>query len=99
VDTAYEAILRLNSLKAKYGTISLEMADAGEQRIKRAWEMAQRIDDVLSRGDYQEELSRLKPEIDQINAFPVVERKQLELPVGMVKLKILRSLWSWVTGR
>jgi B12-binding domain/radical SAM domain protein len=99
VDTAYEAILRLNSLKAKYGIISLEMAEMGEQRIKKAWEMAQRIDDVLSRGDYQEELSRLKPEIDQINAFPVVERKQLELPVGMVKLKILRSLWSWATGR
>ena len=99
VDTAYEAILRLNRLKAKYGTISQQMADAGEQRIKAAREMAQRIDDVLSRGDYQEELSRLKPEIDQINAFPVVERKQLELPVGVVKLKILRSLWSWATGR
>ncbi len=98
VDTAYEAILRLNRLKAKYGTISLEMADAGEQRIKRAWEMASRIDGLLSRGDY-EELSGLKPEIDEINAFPVVERRQLELPVGRVKLRILRSLWSWVTGR
>jgi B12-binding domain/radical SAM domain protein len=98
VDTAYEAILQLNRLKAKYGTISLEMADAGEQRVKRAWEMASRIDGLLSRGDY-EDLFYLKSEVDEINAFPVVERQQLELPVGRVKLKILRSLWSWVTGR
>jgi B12-binding domain/radical SAM domain protein len=98
VDTAYEAILQLNRLKAKYGTISLEMADAGEQRIKRAWEMASRIDGLLSRGDY-EQLFYLKSEIDEINAFPVVERQQLELPMGRVKLRFLRSLWSWLTGR
>jgi len=98
VDTAYEAILRLNRLKAKYGTISLEMADVGEQRIKAAWEMASRLDVILSRGNY-EELSQLKPDIDEINAFPVVERRQLELPVGLVKLKFLRSLWTWATGR
>jgi len=29
----------------------------------------------------------------------VVERKQLELPVGLVKLKFLQSLWSWATGK
>ena len=98
LDTAYEAILHLNRLKAKYGTIPLEMADAGEQRIKRAWGMANHIDGVLSR-DNHEELSYLKTEIDEINAFPVVERRQLELPVGRVKLKILRSLWSWATRR
>ncbi len=97
VDTAYEAILRLNRLKAKYGIIPLEMADIGEQRIKAAWEMASRLDGLLSRGHY-EEVSQLKPEIDEINAFPVVERKQLELPVGLVKLRFLRSLWSWATG-
>ncbi len=98
VDTAYEAILRLNRLKAKYGIIPLKMAEMGEQRIKAAWEMAKRIDDILSRGDY-EELARLKPAIDRINAFPVVERRQLELPVGLVNLRFLRSLWSWATQR
>jgi hypothetical protein len=99
VDTAYEAILRLNGLKAKYGIIPPKMAEAGEQRIKAAREMAKRIDDILSRGNYQEELSRLKPAIDQINAFPVVERRQLELPVGLVNLRFLRSLWSWATHK
>jgi B12-binding domain/radical SAM domain protein len=98
VDTAYEAIQRLNRLKAKYGIIPLEMAEAGEQRIKVAWEMAHHIDRVLARGN-QDELLQLKPRVDEINAFPVVEKQQLELPVGMVKLNFLRSLWAWLTGR
>jgi B12-binding domain/radical SAM domain protein len=98
VDSAYEAIIRLNRLRAKYNTISVEMADIGEQRIKAAWEMANHIDGILARGDLRE-LPLLKSQIDEINAFPVVERKQLELPVGMVKLKFLQSLWFWLTGK
>jgi B12-binding domain/radical SAM domain protein len=98
VDSAYEAIIRLNRLRAKYNTISLEMADIGEQRIKAAWEMANHIDGILARGE-EKGLLLLKPQIDEINAFPIVERKQLELPVGMVKLKFLQSLWFWLTRR
>jgi B12-binding domain/radical SAM domain protein len=98
VDSAYEAIIRLNRLRAKYNTISLEMADIGEQRIKAAWEMANHIDGILARGDLKV-LPMLKEKIDEINAFPVVERRQLELPVGLVKLKYLQSLWFWLTGK
>jgi B12-binding domain/radical SAM domain protein len=98
VDTAYEAILRLNRLKAKYGIISQQMAEAGEERINAARTMAHLIDEVVAKGN-TDELSQLKTRIDEINAFPVVERKQLELPVGLVKLKFLESLWSWATRR
>ena len=98
-DTAYEAILRLNRLKAKYGVIPRGMAEAGERRIEAASEMMRRIDDVLARDNSQEELSRLKPEVDRINAFPVSEKTQLELPVGLVKLRPWHLLWSWLTGR
>jgi len=98
VDSAYEAIIRLNRLRAKYNTISVEMADIGEQRIKAAWEMANHIDGILARGELKT-LPMLKGKIDEINAFPVVERKQLELPVGLVKLKFLRSFWLWLTGK
>jgi hypothetical protein len=98
VDTAYEAILRLNRLKAKYGIISRQMAEAGEKRIRAAWTMAHLIDDIVAKGNLGE-LPRLKTRIDEINAFPVVERLQLELPVGLVKLKFLESLWSWATRR
>ena len=99
VDTAYEAILRLNRLKAKYGIISKQMAEAGEKRIKAASEMLHRIDDILAGGNYQEELSGLKAEVDKINMFPVSEKAELELPVGLIKLKPWRSLWSWATGK
>ena len=86
VETAYEAILRLNRLKAKHGIISSQLAELGEQRIRAASEMMHRIDDVLSRGALQE-LSSLKAEVDRINMFPVSEKRQLELPLGLVKLK------------
>jgi B12-binding domain/radical SAM domain protein len=98
VDTAYEAILRLNRLKAKYGIIPRKMAEAGEERISAAREMAHKIDELVAKGNL-DELSRLKPRIDEINAFPVVERLQLKLPVGLVKLRFLESLWSWATGK
>ena len=98
-DTAYEAILRLNRLKAKYGIISQRMAEAGEQRIGAAWEMMHRLDDIMSSGNNEEELSRLKPIVDKINGYPVSETIQLELPLRLIKLKLWRCLWSWMTGR
>ncbi len=97
-ETAYEAILRLVRLKAKYGVISKEMAAIGEKRIEAAREMMHRLDDILAKGNH-EELSRLKAEIDRINAFPVSEKIQLELPIGLVKLKFWRYLWPWVKGK
>jgi len=98
-DTAYEAIRRLNRLKAKYGVIPRGMAEAGERRIEAASGMMRRIDDVLAEDNSQEELSHLKAEVDRINAFPVSEKTQLELPVGLVKLRPWHLLWSWLTGR
>jgi hypothetical protein len=41
----------------------------------------------------------LKPEIDEINAFPIVERQQLKLMRGGVGLRFWRTFWSWLTGR
>lgn len=93
-ETAYEAILRLNRLKLEYGTISREMARLGEQRLQAARDMMHRIDDVLASGNCEDELHRLKPEIDRINAFPISEKLQLELPTGLIKLKPWRSLWK-----
>jgi len=98
-ETAYEAILRLNRLKARYGVIPRGMAEVGEKRIEAALEMMYRIDGILAEGNLEEELPRLKAEVDRINAFPVVEKTQLELPVGLVKLRLWHSLWSWITGR
>jgi len=96
-EAAYEAILRLNRLKAKYGVISKEMAEIGERRIESAKEMMHIIDDMMAKGNI-DELPSLKAEIDKINAFPVSEKIQLELPVGLVKLRFWNSLWSYLSG-
>jgi len=97
VDTTYEAMKRLNRLKGKYGVISNQVAEAENQRLEVALEMSHLIDDILSRGNHQEELSRLKPTIDQINMSPETHWAELELPLGLIKLKPWRSLWSWAT--
>ena len=99
VDTAYEAILRLNEVKAKYGIISEEMLEVGKKRLQAARNMIPRIDDILSGDNSEEELSHLKAEIDKINMSPVSEKTELALPVGLFKLKLLRPLWSWAIGR
>jgi len=75
------------------------MAGVGEKRIEAASEMMHRLDDILARGNHEDELSLLKAEVDRINAFPVSEKIQLELPVGLVKLRLWNSFWSWATGR
>ncbi len=98
-ETAYEAILRLNRVKAKHGVISRQMAETSERRIKAASEMMHRIDSILSSDDSREQLARLKPEIDRINMFPVSEKMQLELPVGLVNFRLLRTFWAWLTGQ
>lgn len=98
-ETAYEAIRRLNRVKARHGVISQRMADISEQRLKAAAEMMHRIDSLLSNEGSEEKLVELKPEIDRINCFPVSEKIQLELPVGLIKLKPWHVLWSWLTGR
>jgi len=98
VDTAYKAMMRLNRLKAQYGVISKQMVEVENQRLEAASEMVSVIDDILARGD-GEELSRLKTKIDEINMSKATHWAELELPLGFIKVKFLRSLWSWATER
>ena len=41
---------------------------------------------------------RLKAEVDRVNALRANERAELELPMGLGKLRYLSSLWSIVSG-
>jgi len=99
VDTTYKAMMRLNRLKAKHGVISMPMAEAENQRLEAASEIVPIIDGILSGGNGERELSRLKARIDQINMSPMTHWAELELPLGLIKVKFLRSLWSWATKR
>jgi hypothetical protein len=92
-------MMRLNRLKAKHGVISMPMAEAENQRLEAASELVPIIDGILSGGNGERELSRLKARVDQINMSPMTHWAELELPLGLIKVKFLRSLWSWATGR
>ncbi len=98
VDSSYDAILRLNRLRVKYAIIPKKLADMSDRRLKAAWEMSHRIDDLLAKNDI-EGIERLKPEVDRINAFPVAEKIQLEVSPPVIGLKPFRALWYSLTGR
>lgn len=98
MDTAYEAILRLNQVKRRHGVISENLARISEQRLNSAWDMAHRIDDLLAQGKH-EEIEALKPEVDKINRFPVAEKMQLEVAPPRIPIKPFHALWSVLTGK
>jgi B12-binding domain/radical SAM domain protein len=98
VDTSYEAILRLNQLRVKYNIIPVRLAKISDQRLRSAWDMSHRLDELLSKNNI-EAIARLKPEVDRINTLPVAEKIQLEVPPPLIKLKPLQALWFLMTGR
>lgn len=98
VDTAYQAMQRLNSLKAKYGVIPEQMAQAENHRLQSAQEMMSRIDDIVSRDNY-EELPGLKAKIDEINMSPSTHWEELKLPISHTRVRFLHSFWSWLSRR
>jgi B12-binding domain/radical SAM domain protein len=98
VDATYAAISRLTRLKAQYGQIPEKMADEQVSRIERAMEMEKRIEEIVKSGD-QSRLMELKPELDRINGMMVVERHQLKLPMGAVKLRYINSIIEILRGR
>jgi B12-binding domain/radical SAM domain protein len=99
VESTYEGILRLVRLKSQYGVIPDNLAEIGIRRIEEARAMMRRIDEVLAGDNAEEELSRMKPDIDRINAFPNSEKIHLELSMGKEKLRYLNSVWALLTGK
>ena len=97
-EVTYEAIARLTQLKAKYGQMPRHEADRQLERIAKARVLEKRIDEALESGG-REKLWRLKPEIDAVNGFRAAERLELEIPVGLVRLRYLSAAWRALFGR
>ena len=98
VDSAYEAELELNSLKARYGIISKEMAEETEQRLYTAIEMLNQIDDMIASGR-EEQLTQLKDRVDWVNMSWIGGKRELELPTSPIKLRLPSTAWSLIRGR
>lgn len=99
VAASYEAGLRLNRLKARYGLLDERTAAATEERILKARAMLEKIEAFLAQGDparQAEELRRLKPEVDQVSISTVCEKRELELPIGFLKLRLLEAFWHFI---
>ena len=91
VDTTYAAVARLTRIKEQYHQITPELAAAQIERIDQAIDMEKDIDSIVQSGD-ESLLLTLKPKLDRINGMEVVERHQLKLPIGAVKLRYFSSL-------
>jgi B12-binding domain/radical SAM domain protein len=93
MSVTYEAIARLMRIKAKYGQISTALAEAQVERIEQAIHLERRIDAIMRSG-HPDELAQLKPEMDKINGFRGVQQRQMDLPLGLFRLRYLNSLWG-----
>ncbi len=94
VASTYEAGLRLNSIKARYGLIDRQRAEAIVKRIRKAVHLVGQIDDIVSIADERRRkklLAALKPQVDTANLSTVCDKQELELPLGWLKLDIPRA--------
>jgi len=98
MSVTYEAIIKLMQLKAEYGQISTAMAQAQIERIEQAMDMESRIDAIMQSGR-TDQLAELKPQMDRINGFRAVQQRQMDMPLGLVRLRYLNSIWQLVKQR
>jgi B12-binding domain/radical SAM domain protein len=90
-EVTYEAIARLTKLKAKYGQMSQSEADKQLERIESAKALEAKIEELM-KSDRTSEIAALQPEMDRINGFRAAERLELEIPIGLVRLRYLSAL-------
>ncbi len=104
VDATYAAGKRLNRVKAEYGLVPTQQAQATEQRIDRAVTLIHEIDRLIAHATPQEfnrEMARLKPELEQANMSTVCDKRELNLDVIGPKLRyaqVARMLVSDTLG-
>jgi B12-binding domain/radical SAM domain protein len=97
-EVTYEAIARLTALKAKYGQMPQQEADHQLRRIEKAKGLEARIDEIVKNGNL-DDLRQLKPEIDAVNGFRAAERLELEIPIGLIRLRYLNAALRALSGR
>jgi len=92
MDVTYEAVTLLTRLKAGYGQITPRLAEAQIERIQRSRALEERIDSLMKNGRL-DELQGLKKEMDELNGFRAVQQRQMDVPLGIVRLRLFNSLW------
>ncbi len=91
VDSTYEAGLRLNRLKARYGLVDPAQAERTEARIHRARRLIAQVDDIMSVQDARRRarlLQAIKPQVDEANLSTVCDKAELNVPLRGLKLNL-----------
>jgi B12-binding domain/radical SAM domain protein len=91
VDSTYEAGLRLNRLKAQYGLVAADQAQATEDRILKARRLSAQVDDIVAIEDEQRReklLQAIKPQVDDANLSTVCDKRELNVPLTGIKLNV-----------
>ncbi len=99
VDSTYEAGMRLNRLKARYGLVEKEQAERTEARILKARRLIAQIDDIMSVQDEARRsrlLRAIKPQVDDANLSTVCDKTELNVPLRGLKLNLPRAACFFV---
>lgn len=94
VMSTYEAGIRLNELKLRYGLISEKTAKIVEKRAKTAIKYIEKIDDIIKMGkEGKKEFEKIAPEIYDINIHTICFKEELNWPVSFYKFNIFKILY------
>jgi B12-binding domain/radical SAM domain protein len=99
VDSTYEAGLRLNRAKRKFGLLESQKADEVEKRINLAQDLIKQIDKIKMQGDDREAkaiFERIAPLIKEASLSTVCEKSELNLPIRGPRLNFLAIVWQVV---
>ena len=95
-NATYEAGLRFNQLKVKYGLVGEKQAAATEERIRRAIRLMNRIDEILAEPDENlrnELLTAIKGQVDSANISTVCDKRELEAQIsGLWRINFVRGV-------
>jgi B12-binding domain/radical SAM domain protein len=99
VDSSYQAGLRLNRLKERYGLLDGETAKKTEDRILLAMDMIRKIDEihVLTEPERSRRLMAWKGTLDRASMSTVCDKEEIKWPVFRWRLNffnILRALFA-----
>ncbi|MBW2121215.1 MAG: TIGR04190 family B12-binding domain/radical SAM domain protein [Deltaproteobacteria bacterium] len=98
VYSTYEAALRLNRIKARYGLVGQDKARVIEERIQQAVQLMHEIDRVVERTkpeDREGELRRLAVRFGSLGTATLCGKDELQWPTRFIRMnwfKILRTL-------
>ncbi|MBU0491950.1 MAG: TIGR04190 family B12-binding domain/radical SAM domain protein [Chloroflexi bacterium] len=95
VQASYEAGRRLNRVKERLGLIDAATAADVAARIDQAQAVLARIDAVMAEPDpaaRDAQLAALKAQVDESSISTICEKKELNVPVGLLRINVPRTV-------